>query len=228
MLRYPTPMTTLGMLLALGLGTSPIVAAASTTSGTPTQTVQWTSSPLVASTSLPPADPTSTVPQVVIAVSPAGEIVPPTLADGSLGSPITVSANSTGFDPKQLVVALLNTKDASGNPVQQLGLDFFGTGLKAGTSIPLTLSINSAMASTPPTLSVLTPGFAFAPTTPPSSSSATPAISSSSSSSGSSNSSDAAGSGAVSTPEPLSLALWSAIVVGLVARKRFSPRVQTA
>ena len=226
MLRYPTPMTTLGMLLALGLGTSPIVAAASTASGTPTQTVQWTSSPLIASTNLPPADPASTVPQVVIAVSPAGEVVPPTLADGSLGSPITVPADSTGFDPKQLVVALLNTKDPSGNPVQQLGLDFFGTGLKAGTSIPLTLSINSAMASTPPTLNVLTPGFAFAPTTPPSSSSATPAISSSSS--GSSNTSDAAGSGAVTIPEPLSLGLWSAIVVGLVARKRFFPRVRTA
>ena len=217
MLRYPTPTTMLGMLLALGLGTAPIVAAAST------QTVQWTSSPLVATTSLPPADPTSTEPQVVIAVSPAGSIVPPTLSDGTLGSPITVPANSTGFDPKQLVVALLNTNDASGNPVQELGLNFFGSGLKAGTSIPLTLSINSSMASNPPTLSVLTPGFSFQSASPPSSSSATPAISSR----GSSNSSDAS-SGALPIPEPLSLVLWSSIVVGFVARKQFSPRVRPA
>ena len=224
MLRYPTFTTILGMLLALGLGTSPTVAVASTTSGgTSTQTVQWTSLPLVASTDLPPADPTSTVPQVVINVSPAGAIIPPTLSDGSLGSPLTVPANSTGFDPSQLVVALLNTKDASGNPEQELGLDFFGSGLKAGTSIPLTLSIDSSLVSNPPQLSVLTPGFAFAPDSSSSSSSATPAIST-----GESSRSSETNSAAQTIPEPLSLFLWSVIVVGVAARKRFSPRFKAA
>jgi hypothetical protein len=235
MLRYPTPVTVLGMLLALGLGTPSIVAAASTTSGTSTQPVQWTSSPLVASTDLSPADPTSKVPQVIIDVSPAGAVVPPTLDNGSLGSPLTVPKDSKGFDPAQLVVALLNTKDVGGNSVQEIGLDFFGPGVKAGTSFPLTLSINPAMADKPPTLKALTPGFQFLPNPPPSAPSAatSAATSTSSNSSGSGrsinpseSSSNNAGSGAVTIPEPLSLALWSAIVVGLVTRKRLSTRVQ--
>ncbi len=59
---------------------------------------------------LPVPDANIAGPQVVAMVAPAGGVVPPTNADGTQGSPLTVLSDSTGFDPSQLVVAL---KDAT-------------------------------------------------------------------------------------------------------------------
>ena len=55
-------------------------------------------------------------PQVVAMVAPTGGVVPPTNADGTQGSPLTVLSDSSGFDPNQLVVALKDATSNSGAP----------------------------------------------------------------------------------------------------------------
>jgi hypothetical protein len=151
----------------------------------------------------------------VALITPTGSVVPPTLSDGTQGSPLTVLPNSTGFDPSQLVVALRDATSSAGQPEQQLGLVFYGQGLQAGGVLNFALSINSALASDPPALQSLTPGVTIALD----SSTAAAATSGVSNNTGSSSSS---ASNAI--PEPLSVILWSAVLVGLVARNRMHSR----
>ena len=106
-------------------------------------------------------------PQVVALITPPGSVVPPTLSNGTQGSPLTVLPGSTGFDPSQLVVALNNAPSSTGQPQQQLGLVFYGDGFQASGVLNFALSVNSALASDPPVLQSLTPGITITADSPP-------------------------------------------------------------
>ncbi len=211
MLRCLSRVALSGTLLALGLGFQPMAAHAASANAS-TTTVDYS-----LTTSTPIAVPGANIsgPQVVALITPTGSVVPPTLSDGTQGSPLTVLPNSTGFDPSQLVVALRDATSSAGQPEQQLGLVFYGQGLQAGGVLNFALSINSALASDPPALQSLTPGVTIALD----SSTAAAATSGVSNNTGSSSSS---ASNAI--PEPLSVILWSAVLVGLVARNRMHSR----
>ena len=158
-----------------------------------------------------PAPPTNaTSPQVVANVLPPGAVVPPTQADGTQLSPLTILNTSTGFDSNQLIVALKdNAANATaGTPASQLfGLSFFGNGFtSANGHLDFALSTDPNL-SKPPVLQSVTPGVTISsipnPTLPPpptSSGTLTPSV---------------------STPEPLSVTLWSAVVgLGLIRARR--------
>lgn len=216
MLRCSSHVALVGTLLAIGLGFQPMAAHAASVNAS-TTTVDYT---LTDSSTIGVPGANITGPQVVALITPTGSVVPPTLSNGNQGSPLTVLPDSTGFDPNQLVVALRDATSSTGLPEQQLGLVFYGQGLQAGGVLHFALSINSALASDPPVLQSLTPGITIAADS--SSSSTTSGVSSSSgSSSGSST------SGVVNNPEPLSVMLWSAVLVGVVARNRMHSRRKT-
>jgi hypothetical protein len=193
-------------LLTLGFGTRPTVAPAATinpNASTTTATYRLTST-----TSLPVPDASVQGPQVVAAILPPGSVVPPTLADGSQGSPLTVLPDSTGFDPNQLVVALKDTTNSSGQPEQMFGLVFFGQGLKPGGVLHFALSVNSALASNPPVLESLTPGVSIVPD---------PIATGTDGGSGSGGTTPPVGN---EIPEPVSMVLWSSVAIGIAARRR--------
>jgi hypothetical protein len=87
-------------------------------------------------------------PQVLALVQPAGGVVTPP-STSTLG-PLTILANSSGFNASGVYDFLASTKDANGQPLQALGLSFFGQGLAAGGM--LNFSLNVANASAPPQL----------------------------------------------------------------------------
>ena len=125
---------------------------------------------LTSSTSIPVPDANIQGPQVVALITPTGSVVPPTLADGSQGSPLTVLPDSTGFDASHLVVALKDGTSASGQPEQMFGLVFFGQGLQPGGVLHFALSIDKSLASNPPVLQSQTPGITITsdpPASPP-------------------------------------------------------------
>ncbi len=143
--------------------------------------------------------PTIAPPQVVALIQPAGGVVTP--ASSSTQGPLTILSGSQGFNSSGVYDYLASTKDANGNPVQALGLSFYGQGLAAGGI--LNFSLNVANQSTPPQLVSQTPGVSIA---------LDPAKSNSSSGTSGSNSSS---SGTTITdaelPEPLSVLIWSAL-----------------
>ncbi|WP_165074944.1 hypothetical protein [Paludisphaera rhizosphaerae] len=204
-----TPSTTLAAALALVLGaccSSPAQADAITPSTATAYYKLTTDSSLAA--------PASNIdgPQVVAAVTPAGAVVPPTNADGSQGSPLTVLSSSHGFDPSQLVVALKDATASDGSPEQLLGLVFFGQGLQAGGELDFALSIDSALASNPPQLVSSTPGITISAIPDPTS---TPTDTGGGSTDGETN-----------VPEPVAFLFWAgaAGVIGLRARNRAGRR----
>jgi hypothetical protein len=155
-----------------------------------------------------PAAPAADIdgPQVVAAVSPAGGVVPPTQADGSQGSPLTVLSTSHGFDAGQLVVALKDANAEDGSPEQYLGLVFFGQGLKAGGELDFALTIDKALASNPPHLVTSTPGITISaladPNTPPPTNGGTD------------------DGGGVNVPEPVAILLWAGAAGAIAMRAR--------
>ena len=115
MLRCPSRVAPVGTLLVLGLGMLPLPAHAASVN--PNSSITTATYRLTSSVNIPAADPTSQIPQVVALISPAGAVVPPTNADGTQGSPLTILPTSSGFDTSQLVVALKNgtTPGGQGN-----------------------------------------------------------------------------------------------------------------
>jgi hypothetical protein len=202
----------LGTLLLLGFSFQQTAAlAAPVNPNASTTTVDYR---LTASSAIGVPGANIAGPQVVALVTPTDSVVPPTLSDGKQGSPLTVLPDSTGFDSNQLVVALRDATSSTGQPEQQLGLVFYGQGLQAGGVLHFALSINSALASDPPLLQSLTPGITITADSPPA---PTPPIVVGNSNGNSPN-------GVVNNPEPLSLVLWSAILVGVVSRNRMLTR----
>jgi hypothetical protein len=210
MLRCLSRVALLGTLLAIGLGFQPMAAHAAANASTATADYTLTTSSTIG---VPSANISG--PQIVALITPTGGVVPPTNSNGQQVSPLTVLPNSTGFDPNQLVVALKEATSAQ--PEQDLGLIFFGKGFQAGGVLHFALSINSALASDPPVLTSLTPGITITPDSPSAASTTAGTSASTGSSSGSSSN---------GIPEPLSVILWSAVLVGVVARNRMLSRRQ--
>ena len=213
MLRCLSRVALLGTLLALGFGFHPMAAHAAVNAST--TTVDYS---LTTSSTIDVPDSNISAPQVVALITPTGSVVPPTLSNGTQGSPLTVLPGSHGFDPNKLIVALSDAPSSTGQPEQQLGLVFYGQGFQAGGVLHFALSVNSALASDPPVLQSLTPGITI--TADPT----TAAAMTSGVSGNSSSSSGSSSGGIVNNPEPLSVILWSAVLVGVVARNRMLSR----
>lgn len=171
---------------------------------------------LTASTDFPTPSADIAGPQVVAMVVPAGGVTPPTNADGSQGSPLTVLSDSSGFDADQLVVALKDATDDAGNPQQLLGLVFFGQGLHAGGVLNFALSIDKALADNPPKLVSSTPGVTITALVPPTDPDPDPG---------------AGGSDpdpSVNVPEPVTFLVWSVAACAIALRGRASRRARLA
>ena len=211
MLRCLSRVALLGTVFTLVSGSLPMAARAdSVNPNSSTTTVDYR---LTTNTTLGVPSASSTTPQVVALVSPPGGVVPPTQSNGTTGSPLTVLPDSSGFAANQLIVALNNAPTSSGQSQQELGLDFFGTGFQAGGVLHFGLSVNSALASDPPVLTSLTPGITITADSPATSTGP-----------GSSSSPGGSSPSIVNNPEPLSVILWSALLVGVVARNRMLSR----
>ncbi|SIO40631.1 hypothetical protein SAMN05444166_4442 [Singulisphaera sp. GP187] len=141
------------------------------------------------------------LPQLEAKVVPAGGIVPPTLPDGSQGSPLTIESDSFGFDKDHLVVALNNNpQDATD---QKFGLVFFNGGLAANNLLHFSLNINDAL-STPPALEITSPGSLSGRTLTALAKTPDPVP-------------PPPDHGSVNIPEPMSVLVWSALAgFGLV------------
>jgi hypothetical protein len=209
-----------GALWALGIGLQPpATQAASVNPNASPATADYR---LTSSTSLPVPDATAQGPLVVALILPAGSVVPPKLSDGSQGSPLTVLPDSHGFDADHLVVALKDGTSASGQAEQMFGLVFFGQGLQPGGLLHFALSIDGALANHPPELQSLTPGISIVADLPPGTLPPT-------SLGGNGGSGSGGGIGPPlgnEIPEPISVALWSVTLLGLVARKRLGREIR--
>jgi hypothetical protein len=205
--RRPFATAATAVAVALVIATRPAPARAAASSTSPNYELSFTQA-------LSAAVPTSTSPQLVWAF-PLGSITPPT-SSGTTQSPLTLPSNVTGFDPSQLVVGLKDGTDNSGKAAQLFGLSFFGSGVKAGTDIPITLSVSPSLTSAPtPELLSNVGGVTLK------------ALATSSSGSSSSSDNTSSGSSGSSTepvkatvPEPLSLALWTALTTAGLWRAR--------
>jgi hypothetical protein len=196
-------------MLGLGAWAPSAKAAAINPNGT-TATAYYR---LTADSGLPAPASDIAGPQVVALVSPAGGVVPPVGADGKQGSPLTILSDSQGFDADQLVVALKDSTNSNGEPEQLLGLVFFGQGLQPGGVLHFALSIDQALADTPPLLTSSTPGITIAaipqdgpdpdPGTPPDPVDPAPNV-----------------------PEPVAFLLWSAAAGGIAFRTRSRARAR--
>jgi hypothetical protein len=210
MRRCLTSISMLGALLAFGIGSQPMFTRAD--SMNPNASTATADYRLTSDTSLPVPDANIAGPQVVAMILPAGSVVPPKLADGTEGSPLTILPDSHGFDASHLVVALKNATTSTGQPEQMFGLVFFGQGLQQGGVLHFALSIDKTLANNPPVLQAATPGISIQPdpiaTAPMSSgSAATPSTN------------EPSGT-PVQVPEPLSVVLWSTLVGAVVMRSR--------
>ena len=104
MLRCLSRVALLGTLLALGLGFQHVAAHAdSVNPNASTTTVDYR---LTTSSTIGAPGSNISGPQVEALITPTGGVVPPTLSNGTQGSPLAVLPGSTGLDPSQLVVAL--------------------------------------------------------------------------------------------------------------------------
>jgi hypothetical protein len=138
-------------------------------------------------------------PQVVALIEPPGGVsVPPS---SSTQGPLTILANSKGFNSTGVYDFLATKSDANGQPLQALGLSFYGQGLAAGGILNFSLNVHNQ--STPPQLVSQTPGVSIA-LLPPSSNPGT------------------GGDGVpeAKIPEPISLLLWSALAGAGLLRAR--------
>lgn len=214
----------------ISLAAASLVAALLTWSAGPEATRASTINPnattvlanyrLTTSAGFPTPDADIAGPQVVAMVVPAGGVTPPTDADGKQGSPLTVLANSSGFDADQLVVALKDATDDAGNPQQLLGLVFFGHGLKADGVLNFALSIDKALADNPPKLVASTPGVTITALLPPKDPES-PII-------------DNGGvvlpdpDAPINVPEPLTFLVWSLAACAIALRGRAARRNRTA
>jgi hypothetical protein len=212
----------LGALLALGLGTQPPhTRAASINPNAQTATATYR---LTTSTTIPVPDANISGPQVVATILPPGTVVPPTLSDGTQGSPLTVLPDSKGFDASHLVVALKDGTSSTGQAQQMFGLVFFGQGLQPGGVLHFALSIDKSLASSPPQLVSQTPGVTIT-ADPVAGSSANPV---GGGNTGGNSGGSPGGNTETTIPEPFSLVLWSAVACGVAARRQLLKRSRRA
>jgi len=152
---------------------------------------------LTSTSDIPVPSPNATAPQVVAEVVPPGTVVPPTEADGTAGSPLTILNTSSGFDQSQLIVALKDGTDSSGQTQQLFGLSFFGNGFSKNGQLDFSLNLGSSV-TTPPVLESLTPGVSIVALPTESDQSTAPV-------------SGTRGHDGATVPEPMSVVLWSTV-----------------
>jgi len=213
MLRCLSRVAMLGTLLAIGLGFQPMAAHAASANAS-TTTYDYS---LTTPTTIPIAGANLSGPQDVAIVTPNGSGVAPTLFEGPQG-PIFILNDSTGFDlTKPIMLDLVkDTTPPSGQTEQQLGFLFSGQAFQPGDFLHISLTFNGVLTGPPPELQSITGPINFAPDPPTTTSAGTSG--NAGSSSGSST------SGIINNPEPLSVILWSAVLVGVVARNRMLSR----
>jgi hypothetical protein len=164
---------------------------------------------LTSTSDIPVPSASATAPQVIAEVVPPGTVVPPTQADGTAGSPLTILNTSSGFDQSQLIVALKNGTDSTGATQQLFGLSFFGNGFSKSGQLDFSLNLGNSV-TTAPQLQSLTPGVSIVALQTGTGSNAT---------SGSSTSSAVTPQATV--PEPMSVVLWSTVAgLGLLRARR--------
>jgi hypothetical protein len=149
---------------------------------------------------------------VVSTVVPPNSTVPPNsiLPINATTSPLSIVSGSFGFDQSNLQVLL----SPSSQPTQVLALLFGNGGLAPGGTLDFKVSLDPSYSSlTAPTLTLQSP-FADLSTTAPDLLSYTPSV--------------AGGAPATTTPEPIPLALWSALAGAGLLRARAFRRSQRA
>jgi hypothetical protein len=195
---------------------------------------------LTSAVDIPAATTSSTDPQVVLNVTPPGAIAPLQTGVDSSGNPIYAQplqplASSTGINPDLGNVAIF-LKPPPGTPntgTQQLGLSFFGNGLKSlsnGGELDFTLSVDKALGT--PVLTPTDPNIKVAalnlssttsPTTNPSIGGTTGTTTTTTTTT-----SSAPGATTAVIPEPVSVVMWTAVVGTLALRARTLRRRRTA
>jgi hypothetical protein len=203
--RCPAPLTALVTALALGLGLQPTLTRADQV-GTVDYSLTFPDG-LAAPSGPSPTSGSSSIaaPQVVLLVDPAGGVVAP--SSSSTQGPLTVLAGSSGFDTSGVYDYLATSTDSNGQPLQALGLSFYGSGIAAGGVLNFSLEVTNV--NSPPTLEWVNNGSqTMSPFTP------NPVYGTTAATSGSST------SDVNITPEPLSLLLWSALAGAGLVRTR--------
>jgi hypothetical protein len=144
---------------------------------------------------------------IVTSIVPPNSVMPINAST----SPLSIVNGSFGFDQSNLQV-FLSPADAT---TQGLALQFANGGLAAGGVLDFKVSLGSNYNSTtPPTLTLQPPDVDLSPTSP-NLMSYTPAFAN-------------AAPGATTTPEPMSLALWSALAGAGLLRARAFRRARRA
>jgi hypothetical protein len=154
--------------------------------------------------------PTIAPPQIIALIEPAGGVVTPP-SSSALG-PLTILSGSQGFNSGLVYDYLASTKDANGNPLQAIGLSFYGQGLASlANGGILKFSLDVADQSAPPQLVSQTPGVSIT-------------LDSMAGTSGSGDTGSGTGGGTTVTteniPEPLSVLVWSALAGAGFLRSR--------
>jgi hypothetical protein len=153
-------------------------------------------------------------PQVVALINPAGGVVTPP-STSALG-PLTILSGSQGFNASGVYDYLASTKDQNGNPLQALGLSFYGQGLASlANGGILKFSLDVANQNSPPQLVSQTPGVTIALQTSDTSTGST-------GDSGTGTNNDGGTQiGTANIPEPLSVLVWSTLAgAGLLRARR--------
>jgi hypothetical protein len=154
--------------------------------------------------------PTIAPPQIIALIEPAGGVVTPP-SSSALG-PLTILSGSQGFNSSGVYDYLASTKDANGNPLQAIGLSFYGQGLASlANGGILKFSLDVANQSAPPQLVSQTPGVSIT-------------LQPTADTSGSGDTSTGADGGTTITtqniPEPLSVLVWSVLAGAGLLRSR--------
>jgi hypothetical protein len=140
--------------------------------------------------------PTIAPPQVVALIQPAGGVVTP--PSSATQGPLTILSASSDISTSGVYDYLASTT-SNGQPLQALGLSFYGNGLANGDY--LKFSLNVANQSSPPQLISKTPGITITYDPPTSSVSSNPSTN--------------------AIPEPISVVLWGVLGgAGLVRLRR--------
>jgi hypothetical protein len=214
--RCPAPLPALVAALVFGLGLQPISTRADQV-GTADYSLTFPTG-LSAPTGASPSPGSSSVaaPQVVLLVDPAGGVVAP--SSSSTQGPLTILAGSKGFDTSGVYDYLATSTGSNGQPLQALGLSFYGTGTTAGGMAAggvLNFSLNVTNINSPPTLEWVNNGSQTMSPFTPNPASGTAEATTTVSAANAASTSDAA-----NTPEPLSLLLWSTLLGAGLLRAR--------
>ena len=214
-LRCPCPVALVGAVVAVGfsLGLQPAPThAASVNPNASTSPVTADYRLINVGSSLPAPDP-SQAPQVVALVTPTGGIVPPTLADGT--------RNPAHSPPRLERVRLESTRrGVEGHDVRRrpAPADVRAGVLRPGPSnrrgAPFCSQHRQLPGQQPPALQSQTPGIVIV-ADPPASAQV---------GAGDGGGTVATNGGRHETPEPLSVVLWSAVLVGVAARRHLLRR----